>query len=221
MIQVRATAEQSGIDVGATDPDADYLALLQRLDLRLGATYDRNWSAAPDFLGLIVDHTLTTRPTTIVECGSGITTLLLARCLEINRHGRLYSLENGVEYATRTRAELARYHLDANVIDAPLKPCRIDGREHLWYDSAGLPDLKIDMLVIDGPPGSIQRHARYPALPRLGDKLAETCTIFLDDAGREDERGIVALWQARFPALRHDYVGTQRGCSILRQGPST
>lgn len=195
-----------------------YLSLRDRLGLREGLPYSHQWSAAPDFLKLIVEHALATQPNTIVECSSGLTTLMLARCCQVNDKGKVFSLENGAEFAEKTRGEIARYGLTkiATVIDAPLKATTVDGVEYQWYDPAGLPDRSIEMLVIDGPPGFLQRHSRYPALPLLFDKLADGCVIFLDDAGRPDERELVELWKQRYPGLKHEYVKTERGCSILR-----
>lgn len=196
------------------------LALGARLGLNAGLPYTPNWSAAPDFLELIVAHALAAKPATVVECGSGLTTLMLARCCALSGGGHVYSLEHGAEFAARTRAELARYGLEAQatVLDAPLRTCTVGGREFQWYALGGLPEVRIDMLVIDGPPGFIQRHSRYPALPLLRDRLAPGCVVYLDDAARPDEREIVALWQAAFPGLAHDYVATARGCSILSLG---
>lgn len=204
------------------DPGADalaaYLALGERLGLTDGLPVDPTWSAAPDFLEAIVAHALAARPATIVECSSGLTTLMLARCCALNGRGRVFSLENGPEFAARTRAELARYGLDrhASVIDAPLLPCVLGGQTFQWYDLAGLAVTSIDMLVIDGPPGFIQRHSRYPALPMLFERLAEGWAAFLDDAARPDERELVARWQAEYH-LAHHYLETQRGCSILQR----
>ena len=197
---------------------ATWLSLRDRLDLRQGLPYSHNWSAAPDFLAEIVDHALAARPATIVECSSGLTTLMLARCCEMNGQGRVWSLENGPEYAARTRAEIARYGLEgrAEVIDAPLVTYTLAGRDYLWYGLAGLPEQAIDMLVIDGPPGFIQRHARYPALPLLSDRLADVCTVFLDDAARPDERAIVAWWREALPGAQVRFVDNERGCAILR-----
>ncbi len=194
------------------------IALGEELGLNKSLPYTPNWSAAPDFLRLIVEHARQARPNTIVECGSGVTTLMLARCCQLNGGGHVISLENGAEFAAKTRAELARYGLEdfATVIDAPLTTQTVKGREYQWYVLKDLPDRTLDMLVIDGPPGFIQRHSRYPALPLLFDKLADGCTVYLDDAARPDEREVVALWQAAFPGLAHEYVATARGCSILR-----
>jgi predicted O-methyltransferase YrrM len=195
-----------------------YLSLRDRLGLHQGLPYSRNWSAAPDFLKLIAEHALAVKPTTIVECSSGLTSLMLARCCEMNGQGAVFSLENGAEYAARTRTELARYQLEnyATVIDSPLTPHRLGGREYQWYAPDNLPDRCIDMLVIDGPPGFIQRHSRYPALPLLFDKLADGCVVFMDDAARPDEREIVEMWRAAFPGIKHEYIDLERGCSMLR-----
>lgn len=194
------------------------LALGEQLGLREGLPYTPNWSAAPDFLKRIVEHALAEKPTTIVECGSGLTTLMLARCCELNGGGRVFSLENGTEFAEKTRSEIARYGLDkyATVIDAPLTKQPVKGREYQWYALESILARNIDMLVIDGPPGFIQRHSRYPALPLLSDRLADECTVFLDDAARPGEREIVAMWQAEFPGIEHEYLGLERGCSILQ-----
>lgn len=204
---------------GAALPPA-LLALLGRLGLGSDLAYDPRWSAAPDFLGLIVDHALATAPQVIVECSSGATTVLLARCCQLNGRGRVWSLENGAEFAARTRAQLTRLGLagHAEVIDAPLVRQAVDGGEFHWYDLAGLPALAIDMLVIDGPPGFLQRHSRLPALPRLHDRLAPGASVFLDDAGRPDELEIVARWRTAYPDLAGEFVANERGCAVLHRG---
>lgn len=203
--------------------DADYVALFARLGLGAEVAYDEKWSAAPDFLGLIADHVLAARPATLVECSSGVSTVILARCCALNGRGRVYSLENGPEFAAATRAELARHGLDAwaVVIDAPLTDWRVDGGEYRWYGLDGLPETAIDMLVVDGPPGFLQRHSRRPALPLLRDRLTAACAVFLDDAARADEQEIVAAWLARYPEFILDRPEAERGCAVLRLDPGT
>lgn len=200
-----------------------YQPLCDRLGLDVGIIpYTPKWSAAPDFLELIVDHALTHKPATIVECGSGLTTVMLARCCAMNGGGHLFSLENGAEFAAQTRAAVSGYRLGefSTVIDAPLVPHTINGRDYRWYALDDMTMIDIDMLVIDGPPGFIQQHSRYPALPLLFDRLAEGCTVFMDDAARPDERELVEMWLAEFPVNDKSYVANERGCSVLRLAPS-
>lgn len=194
-----------------------YQPLCQRLGLNQGVPYTPQWSAAPDFLQLIIDHVLTHQPRTIVECGSGLTTLMLARACAMNGVGHVHSLENGADYAANTRLDIARYGLNeySTVLHAPLHPVNVDSRDYQWYDLTPLTASHIDLLIVDGPPGFIQRHSRYPALPLLRDRLADDCTVFMDDAARPDERELVEMWLREMPAARHEYIANERGCAIL------
>jgi hypothetical protein len=196
-----------------------YLDLGARLGLRQGLPFVRHWSAGADFLTLLVDHVLGTQPATIVECGSGLSTLLLARCCALNGKGRVYSLEHLPEHAAAIRAELARYDLGAyaTVLDAPLRPYRLGSGTYPWYALAGLPGQGIDLLVVDGPPGRSAPLARYPALPLLHGRFAPACTVFLDDAARPDERAILMRWRTEFPDLELSEPYTERGCAVLRR----
>ncbi|MEW6647026.1 MAG: class I SAM-dependent methyltransferase [Pseudomonadota bacterium] len=195
-----------------------YQSLCTRLGLTRGIPYTPDWSAAPDFLQVIVDHVLTRKPQTIVECGSGLTTLMLARACALNGGGHVYSLENGADYAADTRAWISRYGLNeySTVLHAPLIPSTINGRDYLWYDISQLAVQDIDMLVIDGPPGFIQQHSRYPALPLLFEQMKDECTVFMDDAARPDEQELVAMWQAQYRNTTHTYLALERGCAIVQ-----
>lgn len=198
-----------------------YLDLGARLGLRQGLPYVRHWSAGADFLALLVEHVLKTGPATIVECGSGLSTLMMARCCQLNGRGRLYSLEQAAEHAARSRAELARYGMEAHaeVLEAPLRPYRLGGDTYAWYDLTDLPETVIDLLVIDGPPGRLAPLARYPALPLLYPRLSPASRIYLDDAARPDERAILQRWLSEFPDLVLSEVKTGRGCAILERRP--
>ncbi|MCW8825946.1 MAG: class I SAM-dependent methyltransferase [Gammaproteobacteria bacterium] len=198
-----------------------YQKIEQQLKLEKGIPFTPDWSAAPDFIELIVEHALTTKPQVIVECSSGLTTLVLARCCQMSGRGHVYSLENGPEYAAKTRSYFERYGVDdyVTVIDAPLESVTINGTDYQWYRTTELfeqlPADSIEMLVIDGPPGFIQKNSRYPALPQLEEKIADHCTVFLDDAAREDEREIVQLWQNELRGIESRYIDAERGCAVL------
>ncbi|MDH5389175.1 MAG: class I SAM-dependent methyltransferase [Gammaproteobacteria bacterium] len=193
-----------------------YHEIQAKLRLAQPLPHTADWSAAPDFIGLIIEHTLQVKPGIIVECSSGLTTLVLARCCQINGRGRVISLENGEEYAEKTRQQLKEFGLEeyAQVLFSPLQKVNLD-RDYDWYSLEALPEVSIDMLVIDGPPGFIQKNSRYPALPLLFDKFSEQAKVFLDDAGREDEKELVAQWQAEYSCVELEYLEFERGCSVL------
>ncbi len=197
-------------------PDA-YRPLCERLGLDQGIPYTPNWSAGADFLEHLVEAVLAGRPAQIIECSSGLSTLILARACERAGSGMVWSLEHGAEYVAATRAALAAYGLQdwATVMHAPLRSTPLGEGTWQWYDLSRLPPMRAGLLAIDGPPGFLQPLSRYPALPMLASRLAPGCQILLDDAGREDERQAVARWRARYPGLEAQALEAERGCVRL------
>ncbi len=195
-----------------------YQSLSQKLNFKGSLPHTQDWSAAADFLELIADYCLTKKPQTILECSSGLSTLILARCCEINQRGKVVSLENGADYAASTRKNISQYGLDnyATVIDAPLHHMQVSGHDYQWYkiNKNNMPE--IDLVVIDGPNGYIQKNSRYPALPVLQPFFAEHCTVFLDDAAREDEQEIITQWRQQYQPAEYEYIETERGCAIFK-----
>jgi hypothetical protein len=198
-------------------PVFSYKSLEKSLEFKSALPVTENWSAAPDFLKIISDYCLNHKPETIVECSSGTSSLVLSQCCKLNNHGHVYSLENGEEFSLKTKDHLVEYTLDeyCDVIVSPLKKYEVNGENYQWYDLKELPDIEIDVLVVDGPPGFIQKNSRYPALPLLRELTATDCVIFLDDAAREDEQELVELWLKECPEFNAQYVDNERGCSIL------
>lgn len=194
-----------------------YQALEKALDFTKALPVSEHWTAAADFLKIISDHCLEYKPETIVECSSGTSSLVLSKCCQFNSCGHVYSLENGEEFAAITRGYLADHLLsDYNdVIYSSLKEYRLSDVTYQWYDINKLPEVEIDLLVIDGPPGFVQKNSRYPALPLLHDLMAKNCIVILDDAAREDEQEVVSLWLDQYPEFRSEYIDNERGCSIL------
>lgn len=178
----------------------------------------RDWAASPDFLLLLAKHVRAKKPLHILECSSGVSTLVLARCLQLNGQGKVYSLEHDEEYATRTREQLQRCGLQewAEVIHAPLQSYYLGHECWPWYSLKQIPSsLHPDLLVIDGPPQAIRKLARYPAGALLFPLLKASSAIFLDDAAREDEQEIVRRWQTEFPAFAIEQPICEKGCAVL------
>jgi Methyltransferase domain len=196
-----------------------YQSLEKKLGFDKALPVTEHWSAAPDFLKLISDYCLAKKPQVIVECSSGTSSLVLSQCCKLNQIGHVYSLENGEEFVTQTDQQLDDFMLEkyCDVIRAPLQSVQLVGESFQWYALNNLPEIEIDMLVIDGPPGFLQKHSRYPALPMLHERLAEHCVVFLDDAARDDEQALVKRWLALYPEFENEYLDNDRGCSILKR----
>lgn len=134
--------------------------------------------------------------TAIVECGSGSSTVVLARLLRERGEGALWALEHDGDWAAFVRTALAREGLDdrAHVVEAPLEG------DPPWYAAAGVAALpeRCDLLLVDGPPAVRPGHGRRrePALGRLGDRLTPDATVVLDDIDRPGERAVLDAWEA-------------------------
>ena len=138
----------------------------------------------------------------VVELGSGISTVVLAR-LARELSGTLISVEHLPEWAGWVRRALQRDGLGtvATVLEAPLRPHPLALGGAPWYAEdalSALPDEGIELLLVDGPPGygAGMARSRYPALPLLADRLAPGALVVLDDAGREGEAEILDRWEA-------------------------
>lgn len=197
------------------------LALYAEIRPTHGLPPTRGWAASPDFLHNLVMHTLSDRPLTVVECSSGISTVVLARCMEILGEGHVYSLEHDKEYAEKTRALLRQHGTEhfATVCDAPLKNITLPRWSGEWYSHKVLPvDLKIDLLVIDGPPWFTAELARYPAVPVLYERFNPHAMVFLDDADRKEEQMMVKRWLDEFSDLAAVGVPVcEKGCVVLKK----
>ena len=137
-------------------------------------------------------------PAQLVECGSGVSTVVLARLLAQRGTGVLTALEHDAGWATHVQESLAREGLEevASVVHAPLDD---DG----WYAADGVRALPatIGLLLVDGPPADRPEiaQARHPALGRLAGRLAPDATVVLDDIGRGGEQEVLRRWEQEHP----------------------
>jgi methyltransferase family protein len=180
------------------------------------------WSADPILVHNAVRLLVETRPGLVLECGSGSSTIVVARCLRALGRGRVISLDHDPVYACRTRELLRVYGVDdlVSVVTAPLAVREADGQTLRWYGTEYEPLLtdSIDVLLVDGPPGPSCPRARYPAIPILKPHLAPYCAILLDDGDRPDERTIARAWATEIGATL-SYLDGGRGGWLLRRLP--
>ncbi len=144
-------------------------------------------------------------PQMIIECGSGVSTILIGRLLRERQRGSLYSLEHDSDWVTLGRSRLAAEGLEnyARIVEAPLEAEPEAAYGCLWYSRSSLgelPDRGVDLLLVDGPPapaGSSER-SRYPALPVLAPRLAANARLILDDVERAGEAWVLDRWRREF-----------------------
>lgn len=195
-------------------------SLTHLLPLRAPLPSLAGWAASPELAATLYGLVRHEKPRVIVELGSGVSTIVMGYALEQNGAGHLYSLDHDAAFGEETRQRLAEHGLAdyAEVLDAPLTDQPLDGETWHWYDPDALTDLPpVDLLVIDGPPRETQPHVRYPALPRLVERLQPRATVVLDDADRPEETEIVRRWREQFPAFAHTRVESPKGTAVLRR----
>jgi rhodanese-related sulfurtransferase len=195
------------------------LGLYTDLNFKKSIPKTRGWAGSPDFLWNIARLAQGNKPQLVLECSSGVSTVVLAQALKLNGSGHVYSLDHDPLFAEKTREELKRHGLKnwATVIDAPLVDYEIKGEKWRWYSMSNLPDeIKIDLLVIDGPPASVGNLARYPAGPLLFKSLNEKGMIALDDADRNHEKQIFKLWHKEFSISRVAADPGEKGFALFQ-----
>jgi predicted O-methyltransferase YrrM len=186
----------------------------------------QGWAAAPATMRAVVRTALERSASLVLECGSGSSSVWLGHVVQ--RHGgRVVALEHRADYVERTRG-LVRTHGLEGVVDvrlAPLTPVTVAGESYSWYDPSAWADLDgVDMVFVDGPPGSTGPQARFPAVPLLRDRCVDGAVFLLDDTTRADEREVRRRWQEEYGArpIADEVAGS--GCvtvELARQGAGT
>jgi predicted O-methyltransferase YrrM len=181
----------------------------------------RGWAASPDLLMVLVDLVITERPSLVVECGSGASTLWLAlamRRFEID--GRIIALEHDSVFGGKTRDLLTRHGVSdlAEIRDASFESFSLDGETYSWYAKRTWEDLTgIDLLFVDGPPAATGPKARYPALPLLCESLSPAATIVLDDLIVPDMQEVLRLWLDAHPDFGSEMLPLEKQAAVLRR----
>ncbi|MGY0064094.1 class I SAM-dependent methyltransferase [Streptomyces sp. LZ34] len=182
-----------------------------------------NWTASPDFLLFLISQIQERRPVSVLDVGSGATTVWMANAL---RHfeipGKIISIDHDKDFGNATAATLEQQGLSAyaQVRIAPLVEVDVKGERWHWYDPMQIEDVEnCDMVVIDGPPGFLYPLSRYPALPMLESKVNGDARIFMDDASRPDEREIVERWCREYPDWSSRFIDHDKGTAVLTRSP--
>jgi predicted O-methyltransferase YrrM len=166
----------------------------------------------------------------VVELGSGVSTVMLARLLHQRPPPggfRFAAVEHDVGWAEWVSEQLDREGIGSgvSVVHARLVPHPRAEPGLSWYDQRALTEgLRIalqgdpiDLLLVDGPPAyaADMGLARYPALPVLLDRLAAGATVVLDDAERAGEQEVLRRWEDE-TGLVFDCRADQAGAAVAR-----
>jgi len=199
----------------------DYIQLLRLVPMTLPMPRPGTWAASEDLLLWLAGYVLEHRPRTVVDLGSGQSSVWMAAAMRTAGYdGRVIGVDHDESFAEGTR-ELARRQGVQDwltVIHAPLREQEIGGRAVRWYDLDALTGIEaIDLMCIDGPPGQGTSHARWAALSALHDRLSAKAVVVLDDMIRRDEQEILDDWTARFPDFTVERLDFEKGAAVMRR----
>ena len=169
---------------------------------------------------VLVDLVITKRPSLVVECGSGASTLWIAlamRRFEIG--GRIVSLEHDPVFGGQTRDLLARHKSSiwSSYATPRWSPSASTARTTRGTRRGHGRTKGIDLLFVDGPPAATGHQARYPGLPLLSDSLSPVATIVLDDLIVPDMQEVLRLWLDAYPDFRSEILPLEKQAAVLRR----
>lgn len=186
----------------------DYQQLTRTVGIDTVATpVTGGWSATPGLLVALCGEILDSgRAGTILDLGSGLTSLWAALSLKKLGSGRCISVDHISRFADQTAALAdkagASDYLDVHCTElkpwsATVVPDCLDSSQlpTAYYDLSEVPLGTLDIVVVDGPPGEAGVLSRYPALPAVADHLADGALILVDDTIRAEERLMIEAWK--------------------------
>lgn len=192
---------------------SEYFAqLINLMDFQAAIPGLRSWAASADVLLTLVNISQKIKPKVILDLGSGVSTLVLAKS---SPGAKVFSIDHLPEFASKTRSLLADHQItNVDLRVAPLSP-HPTGSD--WYDRSALLDIdQIDLLFIDGPPGSKDEKARHPVLAQCLSKLSPKAVIVIDDAAREGERALAEMFLQALPGYELEFLNHEKGTAVLR-----
>jgi predicted O-methyltransferase YrrM len=206
----KSSAENKKSSMIAYRQTEAFIQLTNLLDFKAAIPPTRSWAASPDLLLTIAEIIKKNKPGLVVELGSGVSTLVAAK----SGARKIVSIDNSDEWGSKTVALLKEHKVrGVDVRIAPLQPYA-NGSE--WYDVSVIKDLKkIDVLIIDGPPGSKNPEARYPALQQFKDKLSAKAIIIIDDVHRAGERKLAEDFAKALPNHVLTILDHEKGTAII------
>lgn len=183
------------------------------------------WAMVPNDLYRLISTIQLERYKTIVECGSGASTIAIGRLLRQLGEGHLYSFEEDKAWYDMMASTLEAEKLTniVTLIYAPLEA--YPGIDAQWYALEHARRVQasaenIDLLLVDGPK-SVAIYSRYPALPVFAAQLNENSLIVLDDTKRPNEIAILERWGREFSLRIEEQPDSSRGQAYIRFSPKS
>jgi len=174
--------------------------LLSQIKLKSFIPYT-TWSISPTALLHILNFIKINRPKYVVEFGSGISTIYMAKLInDENLDVKLVSIDHDEEWAKIINGDLLNENIPMDKAHSHFVPLKDNNytfldQSILWYDTDILDEIigknKVEFVVVDGPIGAI-KNSRAGSLIYFEENIEnEELSYIFDDTNRNDEKRIV------------------------------
>ena len=128
------------------------------------------------------------KPKSVLEIGSGQSSLLTSRYIKSNSEANVTILEENEDWYKRVDSMISNGD-NVRLIHSPLESVKVKRRKKMWYSTKifDTEDAKYDLIIIDGPVGTyrLSRAGICNHLPKIIDK--GNFVIIFDDSTRKGE----------------------------------
>lgn len=174
-----------------------------------------DWSLDVKTINYLEEQIKKVRPKTILEFGSGISTVCLSRFMfEMwnSNKNMVISLEEDQKFAENTNNLVREIFGEkiAKIFIAPLRKYEYLGVEFLCYSLSKEVEITLkenppDMIIIDGPVGKPEVKGRFGTIIIAKEFVKDEAIFFMDDAFRIDELKTAVEWK-KFPFVKIDGI---------------
>lgn len=173
------------------------------------------WAISADALVHVVRDIQARQAPKVLEFGTGLSTIAIASLLRRMGAGTHIAVEHNPEYLKAVESDLAAYGLKdlvelrhLPIVDyaaaPPMTACRS-------YDLSER-DVSFDIALVDGPiTAEFGAATRMAPLEWCIRRLSPEASIYLDDAGRIEEKEIIAALRASHPNIAVDSLDAEKG----------
>jgi hypothetical protein len=171
--------------------------------------HNEDWSANDEYLLACLEFARRSDGP-ILECGSGLTTIVLGSF--ISHVGRtLWSLEDNPYWGNKVQMKLRAHDIvSVRLCVNPIQ--KYSGFS--WYEPP-LNDMpQFSLVICDGPPVQVA-GGRYGMLPIMKQKLKPGAIILLDDLVRAEEQAVAARWAAELKTRYQIYGPSDSPYAVL------
>jgi predicted O-methyltransferase YrrM len=173
----------------------------------------RGWAISPDALSEVLRVISTFDRPTVVEFGSGQSTIAISKLLT-SKTGRLISVEHDAKYSFRFQDLLQAYNLEKPVTTI-IAPLALNSVGDTTYSMELLPEVSPDVVLVDGPPG--KGRSRLTPLLWAYSALKPRGVILLDDYNREDEKECVRCLLRDHPDALVEEYRVEKGLVAIKK----